>query len=211
MTHYSTKIHIKYPYCFISISSYIYNKAVSGKESFLLSRVFSRCRVSALIYSSLIDVWTLCVDICIDIIGHGRAPVVMSCNVKTKSLGTRLAPVHCRNGPVSTVEIPGLWPQSDFSHQYYSIREVQVRISLINNIKHICLLNWPLMVTAALVKFDFNIATALECIGKDIFMRSKMEFSMQQRDALLKGTFHLSPHENNITMITKLRSLLYGL
>jgi hypothetical protein len=37
-----------------------------------------------------------------------RAPVVMSCNVKTRSLGTRLAPVHCRNGPVSTVEIPGL-------------------------------------------------------------------------------------------------------
>jgi hypothetical protein len=35
-----------------------------------------------------------------------------------------------------------------------------------------------------------------------------MEFSMQQGDAL-NGTFHLPLHENNITMITRLRSVLY--
>ena len=35
-----------------------------------------------------------------------------------------------------------------------------------------------------------------ECNGTNIFMRWKMKFSIQQGEAELNGTFHLSPNEN---------------
>jgi hypothetical protein len=50
-------------------------------EKVFFYRVFFRNNGCRLCYSLIyIDVWILCIDICIDIIGHSRAPVVISGN-----------------------------------------------------------------------------------------------------------------------------------
>ena len=50
-----------------------------------------------------------------------------------------------------------------------------------------------------------------ECNGKDIFLRSEMECSIQRGKAELNRTFHLQPNENRCTIarIKSIHNLFY--
>ena len=57
-------------------------------------------------------------------------------------------------------------------------------------------------------KCSMQIINGYECDGTDIFMRRKIEYSIQRGEAKLNRTFHLSPNEN-ICATARMKNIQY--
>ena len=60
-----------------------------------------------------------------------------------------------------------------------------------------------------IVLVNIQIMNGYECDGTDIFIRWKMECSIQRGEAKLNRTFHLSPKENIMYTIARIKDIHY--